>query len=219
MSALTDERRLLTAAMLLSLGADPNIADKFGWTIVHTCSWNDDLALLQMCVRKGAKVNTLNKEKKLPVDLASIRRYTEVVVYLEHQSCDIKALCRSVVRDAMGKRVHKIKELPLPPSLQLFVNHGCPYDGWQATLIPEQPWTVEELRTTAEVSSGQLRDFIKDNCTEDFLQENSDCLSGMSDLVETFQSMYLWEAFRHVDYQEPVAEQPRYSMTKVEKKS
>lgn len=216
----TEQNRLHMAGILLSHGANPNIADKFGWTMVHTCAWNDDTSLLKMCVRKGGRVNISNKQKQLPIHLASIRGNSEVVEYLEHQSCDIKAQCRLAIRNAMGSRVHRIRELPLPPSLRLFINHGLPYDGWEAILIPEPPWTAEQLRTGKDVSKQELREFIQANASKDFLEANCQNMSEMSDLVDLFQSMYLWEAFdKSVNYEEPVARQPRYSMEKVEMKS
>lgn len=216
--SFVEQRRLHTAGILLSFGANPNIPDKFGWTMVHTCAWNDDIPLLKMCVRKGGKVNIANKQKQLPVDLASIRGNSEVVEYLEHQSCDIKAMCRVVIRDTMGKRVHRVKELPLPPSLRLFVNYGSPYDGWKATLIPESPWTTEQLHNETDLNKDELKRFIQENASNDFLEDNSEKMSEISDLVDMFQSMYIWEAFKkNVDYEEPEARKPRYSMEKVDK--
>ena len=163
-------------------------------------------------------MNIANKQKQLPIDLASIRGNSEVVEYLEQQSCDIKAMCRVVIRGALGKRVHKVKELPLPPSLRLFVNYGSPYDGWTATLIPEPPWTVEQLRNETELNKDELKKFIQENASNDFLEDNSKNMSEMSELVDVFQSMYLWEAFKqNVDYEEPEVRKPRYSMEKVDK--
>ena len=197
------------AGVLLSHGANPNIADKSGWSIIHSCAWHDDLPLLKMCVRKGGKVNIPNAEKQLPIDLAFIRGNTEIIKYLESQSCDIKAQCRLVIRQAMGKRVHCIKELPVPSSLRLYVNYGCPYDGWEAALIPEAPWTLDEL---PGIGKSELREFITDNASEEFVEENKDHMQTMSDLIDTFQSLYLWESFKTVNYEEPPAPEPRHSM-------
>ena len=197
------------AGLLFSYGADPNVVDKFGWSMIHTCAWNNDLPLLQMCVRKGGKVNVPNHQKQLPVEMASIRGNTEVVEYLETQSCDIKAQCRSLIRKAMGKKVHRIKELPLPPSLKLYINHGCPYNGWEATLVPEAPWSVDQL---SEVGKRELKQFIEENASQEFLDENKEHLQSMSDLMDTFQSLYLWESFKTVNFEEPLPREPRYSL-------
>lgn len=205
-----EQCRLHMAGLLLSHGADPNITDKSDWSIIHSCARNDDLPLLKMCVRKGGKIDLPNAQRQLPIDLASIQRNAEVVEYLEAQSCDIKAQCRSVIRGAMGNRVHRINELPLPPSLRLYVNYRCPYDGWEATLVPESPWTVEELPSVSECS---VKQFIVDNASEEFVDENKDHMSTMSDLIDTFQSLYLWESFKTVvNFEEPPARPPRYSM-------
>ncbi len=90
-SLSSEQRRLTIAGLLLSHGADPNVLDRYGWSIIHTCAWNDDLPLLKMCVRKGGRVNMPNHRQQLPVNMAFIRGNTEVVEYLETQSCDIKA--------------------------------------------------------------------------------------------------------------------------------
>ena len=153
-------------------------------------------------------MNVLNHQKQLPVELASIRGNTEVIEYLETQSCDMKAQCRSVIRKSMGKKVY-IKELPLPPSLKLFVNYGCPYDGWEATLVPEAPWSVDQL---SAVDKGDLKQFIEENASEEFLDENEEHLHSMSDLIDTFQSLYLWESFKTVNFEEPLPREPRYSL-------
>lgn len=199
-------------------GASPNVADKCGWTIVHQCAWNGDLPLLEMAVRKGGNVHLQNHQHQLPVEMAAIRGHLPVVRYLEQQSCDLKALCRVVIRDAMGKRTYnRINELPLPPLLKVFINYGIPYHGWEATLIPPSPWSNEELQE-GRVGPKQVCSFICENAAEEFLAEHSDALKGnnMQELIEAFQSLYLWEAFKTVNYEEPLARTPRYPLEKRE---
>lgn len=53
--------------------------------------------------------------------------------------------------------------------------------------------------------------------SEDFIQEHSSSLgkeetSADQELVQLFQDMYLWEAFKHVAYEEPMPRKPRYSL-------
>ncbi len=205
----SEQRRLTIAGLLLSHGADPNTLDRFGWSMIHTCAWNDDLPLLKMCVRKGGKVNVPNYQQQLPVKMAFIRGNTEVVEYLETQSCDIKAQCRSIIRKAMTKKLHRVKELPLPPSLRLYINYECPYDGFEATLVPEAPWSVDQL---SSANKEDLKQFIDENASPEFLEENKDHMDSLSELIDTFQSLYLWESFRTVNYEEPLPRAPRYSL-------
>ena len=216
--------RLQKAKLLLASGADPNLAHKFGWTVVHQCAWDGDLPLLKMVVGKGANVLLRNNCQQFPVELAAIRGHQALVRYLEIQACDLKSMCRLSIREAMGKRSYnRLIELPLPPLLKLFLNYGNPYNGWEATLIPPSPWSTEELEE-GKAAPEELRTFIHGNASTDFLSENKEALKRSCDssdvqaLVEVFQSMYLWEAFKPVSYEEPLARPPRYSMEKCERK-
>ena len=212
------------AKLLLASGADPNVGDKFGWTVVHQCAWDGDLSLMEVVVRKGANVLLRNNSQQLPVELAAIRGHQALVRYLEIQACDLKSMCRLSIREAMRKRSYnRLIELPLPPMLKLFLNYGNPYKGWEATLIPPSPWSTEELQE-GKATPEELQTFIHVNASTDFLSENKEVLkrsNGSSDvqaLVEVFQSMYLWEAFKPVSYEEQPARPPRYSMERCERK-
>lgn len=216
--------KLQKAKLLLGSGADPNVADKFGWTVVHQCAWDGDLSLLEVVVRKGANVLLRNNSQQLPVELAAIRGHQTLVRYLEIQACDLKSMCRLSIREAMGKRSYnRLIELPLPPMLKLFLNYGNPYKGWEATLIPPSPWSTEELQE-GKATPEELQTFIHANASTDFLSENKEALKTSNDssdvqaLIEVFQSMYLWEAFKPVSYEEQPARPPRYSMEKCERK-
>ena len=209
--------RLKKAKVLLENGADPNVADKCGWTVVHQCAQNGDLPLLQLVVRKGGNVKLCNHQNQLPVDLAAIRRHAPIVRYLELQSCDLRSVCRVSIRDAMGKRTYnRVSDLPLPSMLKLFVNHGSPYQGCEVTVIPPTTWTQEELQEGL-VEACELQEFIRSNASAEFLQEHSEVINGTStkDLIAVFQTMYLWEAFRAVGYEEPLARAPRYSLERI----
>ena len=232
------------ATYLLDSGANPNLPDKSGWTVVHQCAWNGDLDLLQLVVQRGARVLVKNNQGQFPVQLASIRGHQAVIRYLEFQSCDLHSVCRFSIREAMGKRTYnRINELPVPPSVKLFLNYGNPYNGWQAVVVPPSPWSQEELHQ-GEISKSELRAFISENASDGFLEEHSDILhagehrvheishtvnsdgadskgdSGgaksedVESLVHVFQTMYLWETFKTVDYEEPLARPPRYPLMK-----
>ena len=212
--------RLQKAKILLDHGGNPNIADKFGWTVVHQCAYNGDLPLMEMLVRKGANIRLRNRRNQLPVEIAAIRGHAPLVQYLEEQSCDLKSLCRLAIRDAMGKRTYnRINELPLPSLLKLFINYGNPYNGWEAILVPPTPWSNEELQE-GRVKPQEVRSFICENACEDFLEEHAEVLKGkngtsLPQLIEAFQSLYLWEEFKTVNYQEPPARTPRYKLEKL----
>ena len=239
------QKRLEKAKFLLEKGTDPNNTDRFGWTIVHQCAWNGDLPLLRLCVQKGAKVGIRTKDERLPVQMAATRGYTDIVRYLDSQSCDLKSLCRLEINAALGKSsFNRIKELPIPPTIKLFLNYNIPYTGFEATLIPPQPWSAKELHKQ-NVSAEDIHQFICENASQEFLVEHKDIIGDLptentlsaakpkcngagkqttgkitrdlKELIEVFQSMYLWEAFKSVEFEEPLPRKPRYSMEKLEK--
>lgn len=227
------QNRLEKAKFLLENGTDPNDADRFGWTIVHQCAWNGDLPLLKLCVQKGAKIGIRTKDERLPVQMAATRGHMNVVHYLDSQSCDLKSLCRLEINAAMGKRrFNRIKELPIPSTVKLFLNYNIPYAGFEAVLIPPIPWTAKELHKR-QVAIEDIHQFICENASQEFLEEHKDVVGDLplekassaakpkcdlKELIEVFQSMYLWEAFKSVKFEEPLPRKPRYSMEKLEDK-
>ena len=206
--------RLEKAQLLLDYGADPNLRDSRGWSLLHQCAHNGDLPLLQLAVQKGGKVSLRNNDRQLPVEHAYQRGHAPLVIYLDRQSCDLRSLCRLTIREAMGKRMyHHINTLPLPPQLKLFLNYGSPYAGFSATVVPSCPWNTQQLRE-ASIPPNEVRDFIRENASEEFIREHSDSLRAgcVEGLVEALESLYLWEGFKRVGYEEPAARPPRYSM-------
>jgi hypothetical protein len=215
-------KRLEKAKALLESGTNLNSADRCGWTVVHQCAWQGDLLLLRLCVQKGADTNRKTQDDRLPVHLAVTTGHTDVVRYLDAQSCDLKSFCRIAINEAVGKRRYsRLNELPVPPRVKVFLNYSCTYPGFEATLIPPQPWTSEELHS-GSVSVKEIQEFIHENASQEFTEENRDILGSekadLAELIELFQSMYFWESFKKVQFEEPLARKPRYSMEKLEKK-
>ena len=225
--------RLEKAKVLIESGTNPNNEDRFGWTVVHQCAWNGDMHLLRLCVQKGAKVNLKTKDQRLPVQLAATRGHMTIVRYLDGQSCDLKSLCRLSINEAMGKRrYNRINELPVPPRVKVFLNYSCTYPEFEATLVPPEPWTSEELHSR-NISTEQIRQFICENASQEFLEEHREIVgeahkggasaiastrkADLAELIEVFQTMYLWESFKNVKFEEPLARKPRYSMEKLKK--
>ena len=209
--------RLQKAQLLLASGADPNLRDAGGWSLVHQCAHVGDLALLRTIVRKGARVGVCNNRGHLPVEQAFHRGHTLVVRY-QQQSCDLRSLCRCAIRDAMGKRSNRrLNELPLPSGVKLFLNYGTPFQGFSATMVPSSPWTPGDLHS-GRVEAGEVERFMQEHASEVFLEQHGAVLRGMdmTALAEAFQSMYLWESFKRVSYEEPAARPPRYSLEKRE---
>lgn len=204
---------------LLDNGSNPNSADQKGWTIIHQCAMVGDLTLLTLCMLYGANSSLYNHGGQLPVDLAYLKKHDHIVDYLEKHSLSLKRLCRVSIRDAMGPRTYnKINELPLPPSQKLFINYGNPFVGWVGTLYIPRPWTDDDIRS-GRVDKGDVLAFFVTNASSEFMKEKEieDKWQNLtfSDLAELLESLYFWESFKTIDYEEPLARKPRYALEKL----
>ena len=180
---------------------------------------NGNLTLLQLCVRRGANVYVRNKQGQLPIDLALMKGHTPLLRYLEVQSGDLRSFCRLAIREAMGPRSYnRINELPLPSSMKLFVNYGNPFCGWAASIYIPCPWTEEEV-LSGSVKEEEVKEFIKENASEEFIEEKSIKSKQFTpnDLADILASLYFWEAFKTIEYEEPLPRKPNYSMEKLSK--
>ena len=207
------------ASLLIQYGADVNATDKSGWSVVHQCAINGDLTMMQFFIYKGAKSNMINNEGQMPLDLAVLKGYTHIVRYLEVQSKSLKCLCRLAIRDAMGKRSYnRINELPLPSSLKLFVNYGSPFPGWTVSVYVPCPWSKTEI-VKGNIDKLEVLRFIEENASREFVEERCDEGKKMyltnDELAEIIEALYFWEAFKTIDYEEPIARKPRYSLEKL----
>ena len=211
--------------MLFEHGADANLQDRRGWSVLHEAAWQGDLHMLKMCVRHGKGNSRIaNLDGQLPVDLAVIRGHTAIAHYLDAHSADLRSICRGVIRQAMSEHVKPLFELELPPCIKLFLNYNIPFPGFSATLVPTPPWSHAQLHQH-HADSQELREFIAEHASQDFLLEQRAVISadsavkpelGYEELVRLFQGMYLWEAFKKIDYKEPMPRKPRYSLHKLE---
>jgi hypothetical protein len=213
--------RLKKAELLIKYGADVNQLDMRGWTVAHECAWVADMEMLQVLSKAGASFSIKNHDKSTPADLAFIKGHKAICSYLDQHTLSLKTLCRSVVRNTMGKLTYKhINELPVPPSVKLFVNYNVPYPGWECIPLPEEPWTREELES-GKVNQGELKQFIDENADEDFkldygiLSNNPVSSSSNSEvdtftqLIEAYKNLFINESFKKFSYVEPVARKTR----------
>ena len=197
-------------------GADPNIKDKHGWTVLHQCAVVGNLPILQLFVRRGGVITVTNNEGKLPLDLAVLKHHKPVIEYLDKQSCSLKQFCRHAIREAMGKRTYnRINDLPLPPTLKLFVNYHNPYPGFLSTIIVPRPWTEEEI-LKGETEIKELKAFFEENASNEFNKEKKTDTIGpktsLEELATMMENLYFWECFREIEYEDQPARRPRYSM-------
>lgn len=204
---------------MLSHRADPNSAYRDGWTAVHCCAKADDLELLKLIVSRGGKVNVKTKENELPVDIAAKGWKQDVMVYCDKQSANLKQMARAAILGHLGHRARATAwKLPLPSKLRLFLNYGNPYPGYELVPIPEMPWTNEELQQK-KPSKVKLLEFLVTNGDEDFLTDyklppdiatDNSTQHSYHELIGALQSLYLYECFKPISYEEPPAREPRF---------
>lgn len=214
--------RFRVANLLLSYRADPNSSYRDGWTAVHSCAKADDLELLKVIVSRGGKVNVKTKQNELPIDIAAIGWKQDVMIYCDKQSANLKQMVRAAILSHLGHRARATAwRLPLPTKLRLFLNYGNPYPGYELVPVPEMPWTNEELHQN-KPSKQELLKFLATNADEDFLTDynlpttadtvtdDDNTQHSYRDLISALQSLYLYECFKPISYEEPPARQPRF---------
>lgn len=215
---ISQDYRFRVAALLLSNRANPNSAGRDGWTSIHWCARADDLDLLKLIVSRGGNVNIKTKQNELPVDIAAKRWKQDVMVYCDKQSTSLKQMVRATIISHLGQRARGTAwKLPLPPKLRLFLNYDNPYPGYELIPIPEMPWSNEELQQN-KPSKEELLKFLVTNADEDFLtdyklpSEMTDDSTQCSyhDLIGALKSLYLYECFKPISYEEPLAREPRF---------
>ncbi len=208
--------------LLLKKGADPDLRDRRGWSLLHLAAWKGDLFFIKQCVQLGrGTMQACSCDDQPPVHLAALKGHTHVTHYLDSHSSDLRSMCRAVIRTTLGKRIHKLDHLIFPPRLKLFLNYNIPYSGFSAVLVPSEPWTPAQLHSK-EVEGEAIQEFIRAHASQDFLQSHAQELGeepgeGERDLVQLFQEMYLWEAFKNMEYEEPLPRAPRYTLQPIAK--
>ena len=209
-------RKVEDVKRLLQLNADPNIQDSRGKTVLHWAAWHGDLEFIKLCMKYGTPDLTVEDyEGQRPVDLAAICGHVAIMQYLDAHTLELQCICRKVVRQAMGANFSdNLHQLQLPLQILLFLNYKIPYPGFVAVVLPPSPWTKEQL-LQKEANPEEVRTFIKENASSKFLEEHSTILqcerTGEDDdkLFQLFQKM---EYFKMVQFKEPVARAPRYSL-------
>lgn len=207
--------------LLFEHGANPNLKDLRGWTVMHQAAWNGDLYMLRQCVQRGkGDCRIRNEDGQMPVDLAAARNHAHIMCYLDAQSCDLSSMCRGVIRQTLGKQYQVTLRLHLPSRLKLFLQYNIPYPGFSTVVVPLAPWTPAQLYQDT-VQAEEVREFITDHASEDFLdligkgspeEKPQLAVCNHQELVRLFQEMYLWDAFKTIEYAEPLVRQPRYSL-------
>ena len=63
---------------MLDKGADPNVVDKEGDTMLHTCADNGKLELIKILLNAGANPNVFGSHRRTPLHLAALGNYSIV---------------------------------------------------------------------------------------------------------------------------------------------
>lgn len=142
----------LTAATLLSNGADPNAREPHGSTALHAAAARGSIELVEVLLRKGARTDALDDDGRRPLDLAAPAG--EVAALLEGRvSCprDHVALRRAFDVDHRPYRPTSIDDLPARER-ERFVGLGhARFDELRARLDAE-PRLVHAQATTTEMA-------------------------------------------------------------------
>ena len=67
---------------MLDLGSDPNIRDSNGWTALHYACQLGDLESVKILKEKGAMIDSYSNNKRIPLHLASLKGYADIVQFL-----------------------------------------------------------------------------------------------------------------------------------------
>ena len=129
-------------------------------------------------------------------------------------------MARAATLGHLGQRARATAwKLPLPPKLRLFLNYGNPYPGYELVPIPDMPWSNEELQQS-KPSKEEILKFLVTNADDDFLVDyklstsaesiNDNTQHSYYDLIGALKSLYLYECFKPISYEEPLARKPRF---------
>jgi len=216
---INEDYRVRVAELLLSRHADPNSPGRDDWTALHWCARAGDLKLLKLLVSRGGKVNMKSTQGELVVDIAAGRWHQGVMIYCDQQSGNLKQMARAAILSHLGRKARATAwKLPVPSKLKLFLNYNDPYPGYELVPIPEMPWTDDDLRQKKPTKT-DLLEFVVTNADEYFLTdyklptEVSECVNSSchsyQDLISAVKSLYLYESFKPICYEEPPARTPR----------
>lgn len=76
-SALAEQRKEM-ARVLVEAGADVGAAQGDGWTPLHYCAYSGDVETARYLIDHGAAGDQVNRDGKLPADLADEHGFTEL---------------------------------------------------------------------------------------------------------------------------------------------
>ncbi|MDX1567048.1 MAG: ankyrin repeat domain-containing protein, partial [Longimicrobiales bacterium] len=74
--------------MLLTRGADPNVAQAGGWRPLHQAASHGNLALVKLLVRHGSEVAVRSDDGRTPLSMAREAGHEDVVRFLTDQDRD-----------------------------------------------------------------------------------------------------------------------------------
>ncbi|KAI6650950.1 Ankyrin repeat and SOCS box protein 8-like [Oopsacas minuta] len=204
-------RRLAIAYLLLSNGANPNVKDYGGWSILRACVQKGDLLLIQILIHFGADTSCASL-----TEIAYNRGNILCSVYIDKHSLSLKAQCRGTLR-LNGYDHKKLFEMFLPSPMKLFLNYNVLFPGYVKKLIPIRTFTDQDIITN-RVRYNDVMSFIESHATEEFYINNIVCESSASlkqDLVMIMHKLYNEDCFKELTYEEPPLRKPRYSMEQV----
>jgi ankyrin repeat protein len=111
----------LTVAALLSNGGDPNAAQPSGSSILHAAAERGSLALVELLIRKHARLEARDTDDRTAIELADRHGHAKVVALLERH--------RDIARDHLAlRRAFDVRGGPYRPAS---VGHVALVEQWQ----------------------------------------------------------------------------------------
>lgn len=77
------ETSLPLCKTLLEGGADPNVAQAGGWTPLHQAATHGRMAVVELLLAHGAKVETESDDNRTAADMAKVKGHSEIQALLE----------------------------------------------------------------------------------------------------------------------------------------
>jgi ankyrin repeat protein len=85
---------------MLDLGSDPNLRDSNGWTALHYACQLGDLQSVVILREKGANIDAYSNNKRIPLHLAALHGYSEIVQFLLEKALKSPFLSINILTDS-----------------------------------------------------------------------------------------------------------------------
>ncbi|KAJ8105689.1 hypothetical protein ONZ43_g7325 [Nemania bipapillata] len=86
-------------AKLLSLGCNVNATDRWGWSALSMCAYGGHLAVAKLLLEHGADLDNIDVDGDTPMQIATTRGHSEVVILFDEVRAERDRLAREQVAE------------------------------------------------------------------------------------------------------------------------